>query len=537
MNEIQKKLYELLIKFDNLCRQFDITYYLGGGSALGALRHKGFLPWDDDVDLYITRKNYLKLVKHQNEIFDDDFKLVNYENYPHYGNTLVRCVDTHTTAITKARIVDGTPKGQFIELFILDPMPINKKEQEDWKKKHWIYAELLSFTYRVANVRISEYIDEDLYYYYVKKCEELGKDKVLSILEKELFTIDEKDAKEYCSRWGLRNLIYDIEWFQKPRYVPFEDIQLPVATYAENVLRFDYGDNWMYIPKVENQIVHSFAESMTISYHNFENDYLPFIDTDKIFDAYYKRKEYLMKVFFANLKNHRKREKLKEAQVIASIEYSLKDNNYLSDLFVSKQYNKIEVFFKQWYSNQFHRSFWSWGTFIPLNDNLLFYALLPLVMNGEYSKVRKILMMRGDKNISSELISMKKFVENIRNIYIAIDNHNIQYAYQLLLRLKNEEYSFDIEEQYDYSKLSIQLSIGNVSADQLYDLKKNCIHLLDKYPNDGEIISMYADILFNLGEKKECIKLYQEAFDKTQHGFVRMHINDQMKSLKGELND
>ena len=61
MKDVQKKLYDLLKKFDKICKDNDVEYYLAGGSALGAVRHKGFLPWDDDVDLFITRNNYIKL--------------------------------------------------------------------------------------------------------------------------------------------------------------------------------------------------------------------------------------------------------------------------------------------------------------------------------------------------------------------------------------------------------------------------------------------------------------------------------------------
>lgn len=63
MNELQQRLYGLLKEVDGICKRNDITYYLAGGAALGAIRGGGFLPWDDDIDLYITRKNWDRLVE------------------------------------------------------------------------------------------------------------------------------------------------------------------------------------------------------------------------------------------------------------------------------------------------------------------------------------------------------------------------------------------------------------------------------------------------------------------------------------------
>ena len=58
--DLQKKLMELMIEVDSICMENNITYYLNGGNVIGAVRHRGFIPWDDDIDLVITRDNWEK---------------------------------------------------------------------------------------------------------------------------------------------------------------------------------------------------------------------------------------------------------------------------------------------------------------------------------------------------------------------------------------------------------------------------------------------------------------------------------------------
>ena len=60
MNDIQKRMLEIMIFIDKICRENNIMYWMHGGTALGAQRHKGFIPWDDDMDIFMTPERYQK---------------------------------------------------------------------------------------------------------------------------------------------------------------------------------------------------------------------------------------------------------------------------------------------------------------------------------------------------------------------------------------------------------------------------------------------------------------------------------------------
>ena len=119
----QRKInMELLVYFDEVCRKNGIHYSLTGGTLLGAIRHRGFIPWDDDVDVFMTRPEYEKVEK----AFDSGnrFIFVSKKSEPNFNYVFGRVVDTKTL-ITESPNTLSAGKGLFLDVCVVDGLPKN----------------------------------------------------------------------------------------------------------------------------------------------------------------------------------------------------------------------------------------------------------------------------------------------------------------------------------------------------------------------------------------------------------------------------
>lgn len=113
--EIQLSCLEVLKRFDGLCRKEGLAYFLSGGTLLGAIRHKGFIPWDDDVDVMMPRADYERLLKLK------DARIHSLESGD-YGRPWARMADGGTRRSSEALFTEDT-SGTYIDIFPIDGVP------------------------------------------------------------------------------------------------------------------------------------------------------------------------------------------------------------------------------------------------------------------------------------------------------------------------------------------------------------------------------------------------------------------------------
>ena len=97
MTDLQFRMLELVLEIDEICKKHDITYYLTGGSVLGAVRHKGFIPWDDDVDIMMTRDAFNRFCEVCETDMRDDREIITMRNTPCHTKITIKYMNKNTT--------------------------------------------------------------------------------------------------------------------------------------------------------------------------------------------------------------------------------------------------------------------------------------------------------------------------------------------------------------------------------------------------------------------------------------------------------
>ncbi|MGM0589736.1 MAG: LicD family protein [Bacteroidota bacterium] len=124
LRKAQMRLLDMLIEVDRICKKYDIPYWLDGGTTLGAVRHGGFIPWDDDVDIALLREDYLKLINILSEELPDRFVLQNRNTEKHFHLTYSRIVDKHSLSDYGDNRITVRKKfkyqGLFLDIFYVE---------------------------------------------------------------------------------------------------------------------------------------------------------------------------------------------------------------------------------------------------------------------------------------------------------------------------------------------------------------------------------------------------------------------------------
>ncbi len=245
----------------SICEKYGLIYYMLGGTMLGAIRHKGFIPWDDDIDLGIPRKDYERFLQVAPKELSANLKVVNYHTDPEYQYYITRILDTKTKVVEERIGNDNKYTNASIDIFPVDGTPNNALLREIYFFRVLYHRALMSLCYKDS-------ID--------RKRPRGGAEKVLLWImeripvEKMTTPYKQKEAIDRLLRkqkiegakyignimgaYRTREIV-PAEFYGKGKMYPFEDIELRGMELADEYLKYTYGE-YMQLPPENKRKTH-----------------------------------------------------------------------------------------------------------------------------------------------------------------------------------------------------------------------------------------------------------------------------------------
>lgn len=257
MNDLQKVELDLLQHFIEACEKLELPYFLVCGSALGAMRHGGFIPWDDDLDVGMYREDYNKFMEQAPAILPEGYFLQNYKTDPAYPNVFGKLRNSNTTYIEKTVANLNMNHGIYIDIFPLDGYPRDVKEQEKLATSKNRYLKTLSLNFKVKRSWKGK-LAAGAY-------KMLGFQKrnarVVAKYEALISQYPAKESKLICNHgtwYGDRDYIAR-EFYGQGSDGVFEGLKVRLPEHCEQYLQALYGD-WRQLPPIEKQIGHHYYQ-------------------------------------------------------------------------------------------------------------------------------------------------------------------------------------------------------------------------------------------------------------------------------------
>ncbi len=255
-DEIKKILVEILVVVDRFCRENKLIYFLTGGTLLGAVRHKGFIPWDDDIDIAMPRESYERLLRTFNRNRKDHYRIIDVSNTKNYYLQFAKVIDNQT--VWHEEFAKAIDIGVYVDIFPLDYIGSDyakakalNKQTEFYRKllrakvygwygtRKW-YRNLMAMSFSVLPISTKTII---------KKIDKLSRSY-------------EKDSNsKYAAvmvfmAYGEREIM-ESKWFSKIIELPFENHTFCAPAEYDSVLESLYGD-YMELPPLKKRVTHHF---------------------------------------------------------------------------------------------------------------------------------------------------------------------------------------------------------------------------------------------------------------------------------------
>lgn len=539
MTEKQEYLLKLFREVDEICREHNLRYVLAGGSLIGALRHEGFVPWDDDVDLYMPRSDWEKFVEICKTELPPNREIQCSEVERNYTNSFPRYASTNTCAIHKSQIIGKDCGGEIIDILTLDPIPADDREYEKYRTHMMIYSDLINISVGYSDrweIPASMYLKYLLSYIF------LGKKRTLEKLEKIMFSYNEEECDRYAMRWGGCPFLFDKDMMFPVKEGIFEGQKAMIPNKCSDYLIWHYGDEWSYMPPHHSREGHVAVCVDGLPYQELREEYMPKLRKGKLRRDSVFRKFYNM---WIAKKSHKVRQEglaLKARTVALDLQGAINESGIkIRELIENRSFHKLSALFGSYYKNQLSADFIGREDYtniyafyhpilVEIPDEIFYAAMLTLFYTERVSKAYRMLQIRQNlDHLSHEMEKLKEDIELFRKAADHYEFHRIAETEQIIEKLLKQ-----YPDHPGFMKFKCRLLMEKAGENRI-----EAEHFLEKalklFPEDGYFLKYKADILWMNGEAQKAAEIYLQVKDKTTNGVIWLEMDRFFKGYKPEI--
>ena len=538
MTEKQQYLLKLFREIDEMCKKHNLRYVMAGGSLIGVARNEGFIPWDDDVDIYMPRDDWNKLVELSDQVLPPNraFQCVDVDRS--YTNTFPRYASTDTCAIHRHQIIGKDKAGEIVDVLTLDPIPDDDREYEKYRTHLMIYSDLIN----IAVVYGNRYeVPVHLYLKYLFSYLFLGKERTLKKLEKIMFSYKEEECSRYAMRWGGCPFLFDKDMMFPVKYGRFEGVDVMIPNKVSDYLIWHYGDEWSYIPPHGERESHDAVECHHMNYEEFRKEYMPKLDTFRLRKDAVFRKLYYMATAKRSHRLIRKRQELLGEATAQDLMNRLEQKKVsLEALLEKRDFHTLNQIFGDYFRVQLSADFIGREEFvhiynfyhpvlIDIKEEVFMAAMLTLLYSEKVSKAYRMLRVREKlQGLSPAMEALLQDILTFRSgacHYEFGENRPAEWEMDQLLEKYPDNPSF--------LKFKIRFLMERAKKEKPSEEAEEFLsHCLELFPEDGYFLKYKGDLLWLQGKCREALDVYVAVRSKTTNGMTQLELDKFLKEHK-----
>lgn len=268
---IQNKILEIYKIVADICEKHNIRYYAIGGTCLGAVRHKGFIPWDDDMDIAMPLIDFQRFLEIAPVLLPDYLEIYNPRNLKHNALHFIKVVDNRTTMIESCFLdYPDCYSGVW-----LDIMPMGGMPEPGFRRKYYLLMRRIIFSLtRGLKLAYSQLSPKGKFIYFIiyplkSICSSAFLwEKTMKFFQKYPFDKSEYTGYTWCE---LSHLIFPQKWFKEYVIMDFEDTKIRCPKYWHEFLSQMFGEYLEYPSEENRNSGHDFDKGIVDLEHSFKD--------------------------------------------------------------------------------------------------------------------------------------------------------------------------------------------------------------------------------------------------------------------------